>query len=92
MFSLTNADEIKICSNHQEYQVPLIWTFKFRGAEFWCPYCGYQEGMFGAGTNVTQTDELKKRLELYKEASTKYLGSHDGEWKYKVPAEQLSHG
>lgn len=80
MFSLTNADEIKICSNHQEYQVPLIWTFKFRGAEFWCPYCGYQEGMFGAGENVAETEVLKSRLETYKERSINYLSNQSDNW------------
>ena len=66
-------DKIKICSNHEEYQVPLIWTFSFPGAEYWCPHCGYINGMFGAGEEVDETSELKKRLELFKKFSEGYL-------------------
>lgn len=51
--------QIKVCSNHSEKQIPLIWTFAFPGAEYWCPYCGYTSGMFGAGENVPLTPELK---------------------------------
>lgn len=66
-------DDIRICSNHQEYQVPLIWTFSFPGAEYWCPYCGYTAGMFGAGERVARTPELEGRLMQYKEFSSEYL-------------------
>ena len=64
---------IKICPNHQDYEVPLIWTFAFPGAEYWCPYCGYLSGMFGAGEDVEETEELRKRLKAYEKASKKYL-------------------
>lgn len=64
--------EMKICSMHT-YHVPLIWTFAFRGAEWWCPYCGYTGGMLGAGRNVKITRKLTDRLEKYKEMSKEYL-------------------
>ena len=63
---------MKICSDHQEYQVPLIYTFAWNYHEYWCPYCDCHEGMLGAGENVDETGELKKRLELYKEATKEY--------------------
>lgn len=64
---------IKICSNHEEYQVPLLWTFAFRGAEFWCPFCGRSEGMLGAGEDVEETEDLIKRREIYKTRTAVYL-------------------
>lgn len=51
--------EIRICNCHDK-EVPLIWTFAFDGAEYWCPYCGYTCGMFGAGKVVKLTPELKQ--------------------------------
>ena len=56
---------IKICGNHEDYPVPLIWTFAFNGSEYWCPYCGFNGGMFGTGKNVESTKGLKNRLELF---------------------------
>ncbi len=63
---------MKICSDHRDYEVPLIYTFSWAYNEYWCPYCGKHEGMMGAGENVEETEELKKRLELYKEATKDY--------------------
>jgi hypothetical protein len=69
-------NEIKICSNHQEYKVPLIWTFAFIGAEYWCPYCGYTSGMFGAGVNVKSTLPLRRKLKKYEALSNKFLPAY----------------
>lgn len=65
--------KIKICSDHQEYQTPLIWTYAFNYAEYWCPYCGKNEGMMGAGYDVESTEELEARKKAYSEASADYL-------------------
>jgi hypothetical protein len=67
--------EIVICENH-DYQVPLIWTFAFIGAEYWCPYCGYVGGMLGAGKRVPKTVELVGRREIYSEYYKDYLHAH----------------
>lgn len=67
-------EEIKICSNHQDdEQTPLIWTFAFNGSEYWCPACGANMGMFGAGENVPWTQELQDRLAQYEKASKRFL-------------------
>jgi len=71
-----NEDEITICSNHQEYPTPLIWTFAFNGAEYWCPACGCHEGMLGAGTDVKWNWTLQDRLVNYEKASRKYLNAN----------------
>jgi len=65
--------EIKICESHQYYKVPLIWTFAFIGAEYWCPFCGYSGGMLGAGRDVPSTKHLVRKLEKYKKLSRLYL-------------------
>ncbi len=65
--------EIKICRSHSDYQVPLIYTFAFNGAEYWCPYCGINEGMMGAGTNVVGTEKLMGREAIYKDHSESFI-------------------
>jgi hypothetical protein len=47
--------EIKICN----CGAPLLWTFLYNGAEYFCLNCGYMAGMLGAGENVEATTELK---------------------------------
>ncbi len=64
-----------ICRNHIEYQVPLIWTFAWNGAEYWCPYCGSHTGAMGGGDKIEETEELKKRLELYEKATKEYINA-----------------
>jgi len=63
---------IIICDAHDK-EVPLIWTFAFNGAEYWCPYCGKNSGMLGAGIRVEKTPELEKELEEWKKRSSDYL-------------------
>jgi len=65
--------EIKVCGCEIDYQVPLIWTFAFIGAEYWCPFCGSSVGMMGAGEDVPITKELVERSKKYKEFSKEYL-------------------
>ena len=67
-------ETIRVCSNHQhEKIVPLIWTFAFNGSEYWCPYCGYNAGMLGAGESVESTPELEETLKEYREKSNNFL-------------------
>lgn len=74
--------EITICSNHRYYQVPLIWTFRHHGAEFWCPFCGEQSGMLGAGVDVENNEVLNQRSIDYNEKASKYLSAETNEWEY----------
>ena len=66
---------MKICRNHEDYPVPLIYTYAWNGSEYWCPFCGCHEGMLGAGMDVDETKELKKRAKLYEKATAEYLVS-----------------
>ena len=68
-----SKEKIKICSNHQHYRTPLIWTFAFPYKEYWCPYCGLTGGMFGTGEDVNQTLVLIKRLKIYEKSTKEYL-------------------
>lgn len=47
--------ELKICN----CGAPLLWTFLYRGAEYFCLNCGHTAGMLGAGINVEATIKLK---------------------------------
>ena len=67
------SEEIKVCERHPERLTPLIWTFAFPGAEYWCPHCGYTGGMFGAGRWTPSTLELEGRLMGDEAASQDYL-------------------
>ena len=64
--------QIKICARHQDYQVPLIYTFAFIHAEYWCPYCGFSGGMFGSGIMVNESPKLIKRKKAYEESTKEY--------------------
>ena len=64
--------EIRICSRHHN-QIPLIWTFAFNGSEYWCPYCGANYGMLGAGEMVESTMDLKRAAVKWRQSTTEYL-------------------
>jgi|GEM_PF-5329581 len=66
------SDTMKICNRH-ENQVPLLWTFAFPGSEYWCPYCGANYGMLGAGENVPVTMVLKREKVKWKNETRGYL-------------------
>ena len=51
---------------------PLIWTFVFSGAEYWCPSCGNNYGMMGV-KKVELTPELKFQQIINTAATSKYL-------------------
>lgn len=72
-------EKIKICDRHN-YKVPLIYTFAFNGAEYWCPYCGVSEGMLGAGKNIevipSEFEKLTGRKQIYIDTSQNYLDAN----------------
>ena len=72
--------ETKVCWCDGE--TPLLWTFKFPGAEYWCPRCGYVSGMFGAGKNVTETKELIESKKEWKRKANDYLSGKIDDWEY----------
>lgn len=86
---MEQEEQMKICACHKK-QIPLLWTFAFHGAEYWCPACGYTGGMFGAGLNIAVTEELEKLKEKYKEKSGEYLTAvsegraSDVKWEYEL--------
>jgi hypothetical protein len=74
---MKETETIRICKDHQdELQTPLIWTFAFRFNEYWCPYCGKNEGMLGAGEKVKSTPELRNRLISFRKLSEDFLDAN----------------
>lgn len=57
-----NTKEVAVCPYCGE---PLLWTFIYSGAEWYCLRCGYSCGMFGE-KRAEATPELKMRRVLYK--------------------------
>jgi len=45
---------------------PLLWTFLFDGAEYYCLNCGGKTGMMGGGDDVEATVKLKAQQRVYK--------------------------
>ena len=65
--------EIKLCRN---CQFPLLYTFLYDGAEYYCLNCQSSVGMMGAGNDVPVTPELKAKYRVAKDvfgALTKHL-------------------
>ena len=55
--------EIKVCHN---CDFPLLWTFLYNGAEYYCLRCGGSTGMLGGGKNVEETKELRAKYVVAK--------------------------
>ena len=76
---------INICPCHVINPIPLVYTMKFPGAEYWCPACGFKEGMFeGSSIEVPETEDLKKLLIELKEKTKLYLSGQTNEWEYEI--------
>ena len=96
----TEKETIAICPYHQQKQTPLIWTYAFPGAEWWCPACGANFGMFGEKQEEA-TPELLKLKEELKEKTQEFLSARGTfscsslKWKGeritpdKLPAEEI---
>lgn len=65
---------IKCCNRHEE-NVQLIWTFAFPGAEYWCPYCGANYGMMGAGEERELTFAECREMIKYRYIGREYLSA-----------------
>lgn len=53
-----SEDDIRVCRRDGE---PLVWTFEFPGAEWYCVVCGGHEDLFG--NRAPSTPELMRRLD-----------------------------
>ncbi len=73
--------KIIIC-NRSHTPMPLISTFKFAGAELWCPGCGATYGMFGDFLEVDRSPELEERLKSFKKKSESFLKGQSKKWTY----------
>ena len=68
---------MKICDRGHIQTVPLLFTFKFPGAEYWCPICGANFDVFGSGETVDGTPEPDRRHEVLEAHCHDYLSSRD---------------
>jgi hypothetical protein len=82
--SIMTDDEIKVCDcGDDDVLTPLLWTFKFPGAEYWCPRCGYTAGMLGPSLTVPLTPELVTSKTVWEAKSRYYLDDNTkNEWEY----------
>lgn len=86
-FEYLEGSKMLLCRQHREIQVPMLWTFKFDGAEYWCPYCGYNTGAFGPDADEVDTTfdlEMKKADWFHK--ATPFLSDDTDEWEYEALA------
>ena len=56
--------EITVCS---DCETPLVFTFCFAGAEYYCLNCGNATGMMGGGDRVKSTPELRAKAKVVKD-------------------------
>lgn len=77
-------DTIKVCHCDFENPTPLLWTFKFQGAEYWCPSCGHTAGMMGAGKNIPVTYALKRAKVKWKQKAKSFLSGETENWEYET--------
>jgi predicted RNA-binding Zn-ribbon protein involved in translation (DUF1610 family) len=63
---------------------PIIQTFRFNGAEYWCPCCGHKAGMFDDFREAPYTKELEELKDSLWKLSKKFRQSEDNEseWTY----------
>lgn len=70
---------MKICDQHT-IEVPLLFTFKFPGTEYWCPVCERTWDIFGSGRDVDGTAALDLRHHLLEQMAHDYLSNMVDEW------------
>lgn len=68
------SEQMNMC-NCGNKSTPLIFTFAFPGAEYWCPYCGGLFDIFGSGHKVEKTPELEKELTELTKSVKEYLSA-----------------
>lgn len=80
--------EVKCCDQHEE-NVKLVWTYAFNGYEYWCPYCGENYGMLGAGETRALTFSECREMIKYRRIGKDYLKARSAQvceslmWKGK---------
>lgn len=70
---LNDSDQIRCCANHTDYPTPVIFTFKFKYKEYWCPHCGAKYEFFDGFKYLKKTTILEERLRLFEDISNEYL-------------------
>ena len=59
---MKKGKQIKVCEFCSK---PLIWTFLYAGAEYYCLDCSGRWGMLGAGEDVDVTTKLRAESKVY---------------------------
>lgn len=89
---MQHDDEILICPLHSK-QIPLIFTFKFLGAELWCPYCGHTTGApFGHFKRVKIPGiDLLQEQDRWLEKSKAFRSGEVDAWIYEATDDDLAY-
>ncbi len=69
---MTKDTIIRVCPEHKK-QVPLIFTFAFPGANYWCPHCGNTMRVPTKDCEKELTETLQKRREANLENTKEFL-------------------
>ena len=69
---MCKTTEVRCCDRHEE-NVQLVWTFAFNDSEYWCPYCGANYGMMGAGEYRELSFSQKREMIKYRSIGKDYL-------------------
>jgi len=72
--------EISVCN---ECGKPVVWTFAFDGAEYYCLMCGNKTGMMGGKTDVPWTPELRAWQIVVEKVWKSLRHFHTGSGRYR---------
>lgn len=86
-------DKIRCCGAHGHYPVPVLPSVKWRGKEWWCPFCGQTYEFFDGFKYYEPSEELEKRREMLSELANDFLSDKTEYFElYQKPDIMLSEG
>ena len=72
---------ISVCNS---CEMPVVWTFAFPYAEYYCLLCGNKTGMMGGKTETPATEELKALKRLIEKVWKVLRADYTGSGNYRV--------
>lgn len=78
---MAKSKTISVCNNCEK---PVVWTFAFDGAEYYCLLCAGSTGMFGGKKEVKSTSELVAWKMIIERVWKALRQNHTGSGRYRV--------
>ena len=82
MLLLPPTQNVRCCSRHTDYPVPVLSTMKFYKTEWWCPHCGAKYELFDGFKYYPITYKLNLRRVFFEILSLDYLSDNTEEYAF----------